>query len=245
MDPVLIEIGPIVIRWYGVMMAVTILTGAVAAYRIGPRFLISAQEVDRLAVSFILLAFAGARIGYVISHLAEFTSVVDILRVDRGGLTSHGAIAGGFAAIFVASRRRGLRLWDLADAVVWAIPLGNIFVRFGNFMNGELYGDITALPWAVTFPGVPGPRHPLQIYEMIFALTILGVALQLARHRRVAGQIFWTVVILTSAGRIFLDLLRSEDRVWSVITLGQIPAALLILLGVWFLARRSYVVGGR
>lgn len=239
MDPVLIEIGPVVIRWYGVMMAVTILTGAAIAYRYGPRFGIPTKELDRLTVPFILLAFAGARIGYVLSHPAEFASVVDILRIDRGGLTSHGAIVGGFTAIVVASRRRALSLWDLADTVVWAIPTGNIFVRFGNFMNGELYGDVTSLPWAVTFPGIPGPRHPLQIYEMIFALAILGVAVRLARHRRLAGQLFWTVVVLTSIGRISLDLLRSEDRVFWVITLGQIPAALLVILGVWFLATRS------
>lgn len=240
MDPVLIQIGPLVIRWYGVMMAVTILTGAAMAYRYGPRFGIPTEELDRVTVPFILLAFAGARIGYVTSHPAEFASVVDMIRIDRGGLTSHGAIVGGLTAIVIASRRRALSLWDLTDTTAWVIPLGNIFVRFGNFMNGELYGDVTSLSWAVTFPGVPGPRHPLQIYEMIFALAILWVVVRLARHRRFAGQIFWTVVVLTSVGRIFLDLLRSEDRVFWVITLGQIPAALLIVLGVWFLfARRK------
>jgi len=119
------------------------------------------------------------------------------------------------------------------------VPLGNIFVRFGNFMNGELYGDVTALPWGVTFPGVPGPRHPLQIYEMAFAVAILALTLPLVRRRRFPGQIFWTVVTLTSAGRIVLDLLRSEDRVIGIVTLGQIPAAILIAIGVFFLMKST------
>jgi len=232
------QFGPVVIRWYGVMMAVTILTGAAAAFRLGPRLGVPREELDRLALPFVLLAFAGARIGYVVSHPAEFTSLVEVLRVDHGGLASHGALAGGFAALWWASRRRGLPLWSLADATVWAVPLGNIFVRFGNFMNGELYGDVTRLPWGVTFPGVAGPRHPLQFYEMALAVLILAVARPLVRRRRFPGQVFWTVVVLTSVGRILLDLLRSEDRVFWVITLGQIPAAILIAIGVWFLVRR-------
>lgn len=239
MDPVLFQFGPLTIRWYGVMMAVTILTGAAMALRFGPRLGVPAEEIDRLALPFVLLAFAGARLGYVISHPGEFASIVEIVRIDHGGLTSHGAIAGGFAALWSASRRRGLPLWSLADATVWAVPLGNIFVRFGNFVNGELYGDVTALPWGVTFPGAAGPRHPLQFYEMLFAAIILAVALRLVRRRRFPGEVFWSVVVLTSTGRIFLDLLRSEDRVFWVITLGQIPAAILIVIGVWFLARHS------
>ncbi len=239
MDPVLYQLGPFVIRWYGVMMALTILTGTVMALRLGPRLGVPAEEIDRLALPFVLLAFVGARLGYVISHPAEFTSVVEFVRIDRGGLTSHGAIAGGFAALWWASRRRGLPLWSLADTTVWAVPLGNIFVRFGNFMNGELYGDVTTLPWGVTFPGVAGPRHPLQFYEMFFAVIILAVALSVVGRRRFPGELFWTVVVLTSIGRIVLDLLRSEDRVFWVITLGQIPAAILIVIGVWFLVRQS------
>lgn len=235
MDPVLVQLGPITIRWYGVMMAATILTGVLMAYRFGPRFGVSTAVLDGIAVPFILAAFAGARLGYVISHPAEFAQPVEILRIDRGGLTSHGAIAGALLYLWVAGRRRAVSFWSLADTTAWAVPLGNVFVRFGNFMNGELYGDVTALPWAVTFPGVQGPRHPLQLYEMAYALFVLVVAVRVAGRRVFPGQVFWTVVVLTSLGRIALDLLRSEDRVWSVITLGQIPALILLIVGMWFL----------
>ncbi len=239
MDPVLFELGPLTIRWYGVMMAATIISGAVAAMRVAPKVGVPPEEIDRLALPFVIMAFVGARLGYVLSHPAQFSSLVEALRIDHGGLTSHGAILGGFAAMWWASQRRGLPLWSLADATVWSVPLGNILVRFGNFMNGELYGDVTSLPWAVTFPGVPGPRHPLQIYEMIFAACILAVTVPLVRRRRFPGELFWTVVVLTSAGRIALDLLRSEDRIFWVVTMGQIPATLLLFLGAWFLLRRN------
>ena len=240
MNPIAVQIGPLVIRWYGLMMAATIITGTLVALRMGPRFGVPAAEIDRLTLPFLLLAFAGARLGYVVSHPAEFRSPLEILRIWHGGLTSHGAILGGFLALWWASRTRDLPLWSLADITAWAIPIGNIFVRFGNFMNGELSGDVTTLPWGVVFPGVVGARHPLQIYEMFWAVIVIAVTLPLTWRNKFPGQVFWTIITLVSAGRIFFDLFRSEDRIVWLITLGQIPAVLLLLLGIWSLIR-----GGR
>ncbi len=217
------------------MMATMILLAVAMAYRYGPRFGVPQASLERITVSFVVLAFVGARLGFVISHPAEFARPAEILRVDHGGLSSHGAIAVGLLTLWVLSRRWRRSIWDLADTVVWVIPLGNILVRFGNFMNGELYGDITTVPWAVRFPGIPGPRHPLQLYEMGFAVLILVAALRLARRRAFSGQIFWTVIVLTSIGRILLDFLRSEDRIWGILTLGHIPAIILVFVGSWFL----------
>ncbi|HLQ64937.1 MAG TPA: prolipoprotein diacylglyceryl transferase [bacterium] len=237
MNPIAVHIGPLVIRWYGLMMAATILVGTLVALRMGPRLGVPAAEIDRLTLPFLLMTFVGARLGYVVSHPAEFTSPLEILRVWHGGLTSHGAIVGGFLALWWTSRTRDLPLWSLADITAWAIPIGNIFVRFGNFMNGELYGDVTTLPWGVVFSGVVGARHPLQLYEMLWAVIVIAIALPLTWRSRFPGQVFWTIITLVSAGRIVFDLLRSEDRIVWVITLGQIPAAILLLLGIWFLAR--------
>lgn len=236
MNPILFQIGPFAIRWYGVMMATMVLTGAAMAYRFGPRFGIPQEFLERITVPFVIVAFIGARIGYVLSHLAEFGQPLEILRIDHGGLSSHGAIIAGLLALWVVSRPSGISLWNLTDAIAWTIPLGNIFVRFGNFMNGELYGDLTTVPWAVRFSGIPGHRHPLQLYEMLWAGIILLVAIRLAYRRAFAGQIFWTVVVLSSLGRIFFDLFRSGDRIWGVLTLGHIPAILFTLIGLWFLA---------
>ncbi|MGH2435424.1 MAG: prolipoprotein diacylglyceryl transferase [bacterium] len=239
MDPVLIEFGPLVIRWYGVMMALMILLAVAMAYRYGPRLGVPTPELDRLTVPFVVTAFIGARVGDVLSQPAEFTNPLEILRIDHGGLTSHGAIAAALILLWLTSRRRHLSFWSLADTTAWAVPLGNILVRFGNFMNGELYGDVTQVPWAVTFPGAAGPRHPLQLYEMVFGTLVLLIGFRVANRRRFPGEVFWTIVLLSSIGRILLDLLRSEDRVFWVLTLGHIPAVILLIGGIWFLVTRQ------
>lgn len=238
MDPVLIQIGPLAIRWYGVMLATMIAVSMIVGYRYGPRFGISREILDRTAVTFTIVALIGARIGYVISHPGEFANPIEILRVDHGGLTSHGAIATGLLYLYWAARHYNVSVWSLADVFGWSIPIGNVFVRFGNFANGELYGDPTTLPWGVRFATAPdAPRHPLQIYEMLLAALILLWARRIAAHRRFDGQVFWTIVVATSIGRVVFDALRSDVRAVGALTLGQIPALILIVWGSIALVR--------
>lgn len=238
MDPVIIQIGPFAVRWYGVLLATTIAVSMLVAYRYGPRIGISASVLDRTTIGFTIAALVGARLGYVVANPGQFRNVVEIVRVDHGGLTSHGAIAAGLLYLVWAARRHGISVWTFTDAFGWSIPIGNIFVRIGNFINGELYGDPTALPWGVRFPSSPGiPRHPLQIYEMLFAVAIILIARKVAAARRFEGQVFWTIVVATSIGRLFLDSLRSEARILGPLAAGQIPAIVLIVWGAWFLHR--------
>ncbi len=237
MDPVLVEFGPIVIRWYGVMMALTIITGILFATHWGPRFGIDRAFIDRITFWLVIVLFAGARLGYVLSHPGEFRDPLEVVRIWHGGLTSHGAIAAGLLYGYVLSRRSGVPFWSLTDTIAWAVPLGNIFVRFGNFMNGELYGNPTTLPWGVVFPTAPdAARHPLQLYELFLAGVILLVAWRVARRRAYPGQVWWVIITLTSAGRIIFDALRREDHaLGGIIAYGQIPAAVLLIAGLWFL----------
>ncbi len=239
MNPVIVQVGPFIIRWYGVMMALTILASIWFANRWAPHFGVDRVLLDRIALWLVITIFVGARLGYVLSHLLEFRDPLEILRVWHGGLSSHGAIVAGLLFVYAVARRTGVSMWSLADIAAWAIPLGNIFVRFGNFMNGELYGDPTTLPWGITFPDVDEPRHPLQFYEMIFAVVILLVALRVSRRRAYPGQVWWVIVVLTSVGRIFLDALRSDDHVlWGTFAYGQVAAVVLAAVGLWFLWRR-------
>jgi phosphatidylglycerol:prolipoprotein diacylglycerol transferase len=228
-NPVIIEIGGFAIRWYGVMLATTIAVSVIVGGRYARRFGIAQAILDRTIFGFTVAALVGARLGYVLSHPAEFRDLVEIVRIDHGGLTSHGAIAAGLLYLAWAARRYNVSLWALADIFGWVIPIGNVFVRFGNFMNGELYGDPTTLPWGVVFPTAPGaPRHPLQIYEMLLAVVILAWARRIAARRRFEGQVFWSIILATSVGRLLLDALRSDVRALGVLTLGQIPALVLI-----------------
>ena len=240
MDPVAFQLGPLTVRWYGIMMALTILTAIWFAGQMGPRFGVPRAALDRISFWLVIVLFVGARLGYVVTNPAEFRDPLEILRVWHGGLGSHGAMAAGLLFAYLAARRLGISFWSLLDTAAWSLPLGHIFNRFGNFMNGELYGDPTRLPWGVRFPTAPGaPRHPLQLYEMGFGLIILLIGLAVARRRAFPGQVWWVIVVLTSIGRIFLDSLRSEEHVlWGAVAFGQIAAALLLVIGVWFLWRK-------
>jgi phosphatidylglycerol:prolipoprotein diacylglycerol transferase len=127
----------------------------------------------------------------------------------------------------------------MAPAVLTAIVL----VRWGNFMNGELFGDPTRLPWGIAVPGLPGgPRHPLPLYEIAGTLLILAGVLALAGRRRFDGEVWWWAIVASSVLRFVLDLLRSEDRTPAFLTLGQVAAIVLIIWGVaflWIAGRRA------
>ncbi len=239
MDPVIVQLGPLAIRWYGVMLAVTIGVSLWVAYRMGPRLGVPTAVLDRTATTAVLVMFVGARLGYVVSHPGEFVPALwEIVRIDRGGLSSHGALAAGLLYAVWAARRTGVSVWQFADTFGWALPIGNVFVRFGNFMNGELYGDPTGLPWGVVFPTMPdAPRHPLQIYEMLLAVVVLLWARRIAARRRFPGEVFWHIVVPTSVGRLAFDALRSEMRALGPLTLGQLPALALAGWGIWVLWR--------
>jgi phosphatidylglycerol:prolipoprotein diacylglycerol transferase len=233
-----LKIGPLVLRWYGAMMALAIILAVPLSARMGeqvgiPRTLL----VDSLAVPLMATLLVGARAGYVVSHFQEFAGdPLAAVRPPFAGLASHGAIAVGLAFLAVWSRRHRVPLWRVTDAVTPSILVAIILVRWGNFMNGELYGDPTALPWGIAFPGVPGgPRHPLQLYEIVGTGLILGWALRAAGRRPFDGYLFWSAIVASSALRFLLDLLRSEDRTVLFLTWGQLTALGLIVWGACFL----------
>jgi phosphatidylglycerol:prolipoprotein diacylglycerol transferase len=193
---------------------------------------VPASVLDGVAVPVAIVALIGARVGYVLSHPRQFHDLAELIRVDRGGLASHGAIVAGLLYLWWVARRRGVSLWSLADLAAWTIPIGNVFVRIGNFINSELYGDPTTLPWGVRFPTAPTmPRHPLQLYELALALVIMVYARRVAETRRFEGQVFWTIIVLTSIGRLVFDALRSDAQTLGSLTLGQVAAVALLGLG--------------
>jgi phosphatidylglycerol:prolipoprotein diacylglycerol transferase len=242
MHPVLVKLGPFLLRWYGVMMGLALLLSVPLTAHFGEQFGIARPLLmDSLAFPFLATLLVGGRAGYVLFHPQEFAGdPLAVIRPPYAGLSSHGAIA--FGLIFLAwwSRRHRVPLWRLADAATPAMLVAIILVRWGNFMNGELYGDPTRLPWGIVFPEVPGgPRHPLQLYEMAGTALILLWALRTAARRPFDGALFWPAMVASSVQRFLLDLLRSEDRTTLFLTWGQVAALVLILYGAWFLWDRS------
>jgi phosphatidylglycerol---prolipoprotein diacylglyceryl transferase len=180
--PTIVSIGPFALRWYGVMY----LVGYILGYRLvlkrikSGRTSLTRTNLDNLIWYLVLGMLIGARLFYVLVYGRDeyFAHPVEILAVWRGGLSFHGAIIGMAAGIVFFARRYGLRVLEVADVVALCGTPGLFFGRLGNFINGELYGRPTSLPWAMIFPGDPQrlPRHPSQLYEA-FAEGILLSAL--------------------------------------------------------------------
>ncbi len=241
MHPVLVHIGPLVIRWYGVMMGLALAGSVPITAHFAGRFGIDRSlVVDTLAVPYLAVLLVGARLGYVLSHLYEFVgNPLAAILPPYSGLASHGSIAAGLAFLAWWCPRRRVPLWRLLDAMTPAVLVAIILVRWGNVMNGELFGDPTALAWGVAVPGIPGgPRHPLPLYEMAGTALILAWILRAAGRRPFDGALFWPAMIASSVLRFLLDLLRSQDRTVAFLTWGQIAALVLIIAGAWFLSTR-------
>jgi phosphatidylglycerol---prolipoprotein diacylglyceryl transferase len=251
MHPVLFEVGPLTVRWYGVMMGLALVLSIPITAHFAVRFGIDRAVVDAIAVPFLAALVLGARAGYAVSHLSEFAGrPLAIVLPPYAGLASHGSIGAGLGFLAWWCPRHRVPVWRLLDAMAPAVLVAIVLVRWGNFMNGELFGSPTSLPWGIAVPGLPGgPRHPLPLYEIAGTLLILAGVLALARRQEAAeaargpaqtgrpfdGAVWWCAIMASSVLRFLLDLLRPEDRTPLFLTLGQIAALVLLGWGFWFL----------
>ncbi len=238
MHPIFVRLGPLTLRWYGVMMGIALFVSVPLTAHFGEQFGIARPLiVDKLAVPFLVVSLAGARLGYVVSHPQEFVGhPLEAILPPYAGLASHGAIAAGLLFLAGWCPRHRVPLWRLVDAMTPAILTAIILVRWGNFMNGELFGDLTSLPWGIAPPALSGgSRHPLPLYEMTGTALILIWILRRTGRRPFDGSLFWSAIVASSLLRFLLDLLRSQDRTAFFLTWGQMAALVLIVWGTWFL----------
>lgn len=181
-NPVLLSLGPLQIRWYGLMYVI----GFSAAYQLvvyqakkfgWTRML---QQIDNLNLTLIIGLILGGRLGYVFFYNPTYylAHPLEIPATWSGGMSFHGACLGTLLAGFFFCRRNNLNFWKAADLFAVTVPIGLFFGRLGNFINGELYGRITDVPWGMIFPdGGPLPRHPSQLYEAVFEGLVLFLLL--------------------------------------------------------------------
>lgn len=253
-DPILFQIGPIAIRWYALAYVAGILIGwryILVVARREPR-LLSEKDVDDLVVWITLGVILGGRLGYVLFYRPEFylSNPLEILYVWRGGMSFHGGLVGVMAAMILFGLRRGIDPVGLADRISCAVPVGLLFGRIANFINGELFGRPTDVPWAMVFPhGGPLPRHPSQLYEAFLEGAVLAaIVYWLAFHRGgLARRGLMTGVFLAgyAVARSFAELFREPDFFMPNfplgITMGQILSLPLLLGGLYlmFMIRRE------
>lgn len=254
-DPVLVEIGPLQIRWY----ALAYIAGLV----IGWRYLIywaqhdetaaSDKEIDDFLVWATVGVILGGRLGYVLfyrpGHYLE--NPADALAIWQGGMSFHGGMLGVALAIVLFARRRGIAVLALADMLAVVAPIGLFFGRIANFINGELYGRATNVPWAMVFPtGGPVPRHPSQLYEALLEGVVLFAFLfYLSRHGRLRewpGAL--TGVFLAGYGlaRFIVEFFREPDQhlgfLYAGATMGQMLSLPMLIAGlvmIWWARRRA------
>ena len=240
-DPVLIHLGPLGIRWYGLCFVAAFLTGywiAAWMYRREGR---QVAELDSLLTYMLVGTIVGARLGHVLFYDPSyyFAHPLDILKVWEGGLASHGGAAGILIALYLYTRGPGRPryLW-LLDHVAVPTALGGFFIRLGNFFNSEIVGIPTNGWWAVIFDRVdPIPRHPVQLYEavaylLIFVVLLLTYARQSARPD---GFLLGLFLLLVFSARFVIEFAKTPQAEYEAgfpISVGQILSIPFIIVGL-------------
>ena len=247
-DPVLIEIGPFAIRWY----ALAYIAGLVLAWRYCrwmtglPPNKLTPVAFDDFLLWATLGVVLGGRLGYVIFYKPGYFLYhpEEILFVWQGGMSFHGGLLGVLFAILLFARKQGVSYFTLADIVGAATPIGLGLGRVANFINGELYGRTTNVPWAMIFPtGGPEPRHPSQLYQAALEGLILFLVLYVMVRRGAlqrTGLISGCFMIGYALSRIIAEFFREPDEhlgfILGPITMGQILSLPMLIVGLIILA---------
>ena len=253
-DPVLVEIGPFAIRWYALAYIAGLLLGwrYIRLLAADPSGGPSAQDVDDFIVWATLGVVLGGRLGYVLFYNPGYflAHPQEVVFLWRGGMSFHGGFLGVAVALVLFARRRGLGILTFADLVACAAPIGLLFGRIANFVNGELWGRPSDVPWAMVFPRAgPLPRHPSQLYEAALEGLILFAALlalwRFSESRRRAGFLTGAFLAGYGAARTAVELFREPDAhlgfFFAGVTMGQILSLPMIAAGLWLMVRAKPV----
>jgi len=256
-DPVLVTIGPLAIHWYGIGYIVGILFGwwyakrLVTSPKLWPAGVLpmKPEDIDDFVVWAAIGVVLGGRTGYVLFYdLPRYiANPLDIFAVWQGGMSFHGGLLGVILAMILFSRSRGIRVWTLFDVVAAGVPVGLGVVRLANFINSELWGRVTDVPWAIEFPnGGPFPRHPSQLYEALLEGLALFCLLRFLTHSRLKlalpGFVSGAFIAGYGCARIFVEFFREPDRQLGYLlgtnwlTMGMILSTPMVLLGIWAMA---------
>jgi len=234
-DPILFNLGPLNVRWYGLIMALAFFFGAIMAVKLGKHRNLKKSDILEFLIYLIPLSIIFARLVHVL--IPNFTYYMNnpilIFAIWKGGVSIHGGLLGGIIAAFIFCKRRKIHFYDLADVFIIPLSFGIIFGRIGNLINQELYGKLTNLPWGMYFKGVEGKRHPAQIYESIMHAVIFITLLQLYKIKSLPrGFIFWSFISLYSLFRFFSEFVREGTTFFLNLTIIQWISIPLFILGV-------------
>ncbi|MFM7305925.1 MAG: prolipoprotein diacylglyceryl transferase [Alphaproteobacteria bacterium] len=249
-DPVLVQIGPFAIRWY----ALAYIAGIVLGWRLARRLVVLApkvatpEQVDDFVTWVTLGIILGGRFGYVIFYRPDIflRAPWEILYLWQGGMSFHGGALGVILALFFFTRRQGLDWVAFSDRVVCVVPIGIFLGRLASFINGELWGRVSDVPWAMVFPGAgPDPRHPSQLYqaglEGLCLFILLMVLVYRPGVRARAGVLSGVFLAGYGVARFTGEFFRQPDAhlgfLFAGATMGQLLSLPMIAVGVWLVVR--------
>ncbi|NYT65542.1 prolipoprotein diacylglyceryl transferase [Alcaligenaceae bacterium] len=249
-NPIALQIGPIAIHWYGLMYLIGFaLVWVLGRWRIKHgKTDLSPQDLEDIIFYSVLGVIAGGRLGYVLLYKPAYylTHPLEIFYVWEGGMAFHGGLLGVIVVLLLYARKRQKTLLEIGDFIAPLIPLGLAAGRLGNFINGELWGRATTLPWGMVFPhtGDGLARHPSQLYEMALEGFVLFALLWwFARKPRPVGQISAVFLIGYGAFRFLLEYTREPDYFLGLfaggLSMGQLLSLPMILAGVIIFAHAA------
>lgn len=252
-DPVIVSFGPVAIHWYGLGYVVGILFAWWYCKRLvsnpalwaNGKPAMSPVDLDDFLIWAAIGVVLGGRVGYILFYdLARYiANPLDVLAVWQGGMSFHGGLLGTILAMVLFARRRGIHVWSMLDTIAAGVPVGLGLVRLANFINSELWGRTTDVPWAFVFPnGGPLPRHPSQLYEAFLEGLVLFVVLWLFIYRghklktpRFIGGVF---VAGYGISRIIVEFFREPDAhigylAGGWLTMGMVLSLPMVIAGLW------------
>ena len=247
-DPVLLDLGEIKIRYYGLAYVISIMLAyfyCIYLARI-TKSKVTPKILDDSIMYLIVGMIVGARLGYVLFYNLNYhlENPLTIFMTWKGGLSFHGGVVGVIIAMIVFTKTRRIKFFDIIDLYAAALPIGIFLGRIANFINGELYGKYSNAPWAVKFPlGGYIPRHPSQIYESFFeGLVLFFILFFLYKFTKIwkkRGNISGVFLILYGTIRIILENFREPDYqvgyIYKYITMGQILSLPMLIAGILIL----------
>lgn len=225
-SPIAFYIGQIPVRWYGLMMFLGLLLGFLLWKKLAKKNGLDKITIMELYLFMLLGLFIGCRIFYVLVYNFHnfISNPISILYIWQGGLSSHGGIIGGTLFFYIYCKKKKLPFWELADIAIIPLILSTGFVRVGNFLNSEIVGRISSVPWAIKFYGYDDLRHPSQLYEAIKNFFICGFLYKLYYIKNLnlpAGTIYWLFIFLFSFIRFFTEFFKEYLVFDSGLTIGQ------------------------
>lgn len=219
-DPIAFRIGPLAVHWYGLMYLLSFLIGwGVAVYRTTlPHVDWQREEVGDYLFYVILGVVIGGRLGYFIFYRPDLliSDPLEVLMIWHGGMSFHGGMLGVFAASAWFARKTDRKFFDVTDFVAPLIPIGLFFGRIGNFLNAELIGRITDVPWAIKYPALGGaPRHPSQFYEAALeGLLLFAILWFFARKPRPRMAVSGVFLVGYGVFRFIAEFFRRPDAIF-------------------------------